>query len=161
MDDEWLLPHKWALRAHDRQMVFINRDGDQPERVVMRALLWGLYLPQYPDLGVELHIGDRYRPDVVALDALAAPVFWGEAGLVGVDALNKLFRRYRDTHFALAHWEDDETPLLTRVQKALRKVSRAAPIDVLTFPADSYTRFIDPAGLIVIVHDDLEWLRLD
>jgi len=67
----------------------------------MKALLWALYLPHYPELTVEISIGDRYKPDVVALDAQGSPVFWGEAGQVGLTKIRSLLRRHRRTHFAI------------------------------------------------------------
>jgi hypothetical protein len=44
---------------------------------------WALYLPLYPNLSVEIGVGDRYKPDVVALGEDGRPLFWAEAGQVG------------------------------------------------------------------------------
>lgn len=78
--DELRLRRKWTLRAHGRQVVFVKKPVESTEHVVMKALIWALYLPQYPDLIVEIPVGDKYKPDVVSLDAQGEPVFWGEAG---------------------------------------------------------------------------------
>jgi hypothetical protein len=51
---------------------------------MLKALLWALCLPNYPDLTVEVSVGDRPKPDVVALDWQGLPRFWGEAGDVSV-----------------------------------------------------------------------------
>jgi hypothetical protein len=82
--DDLLLRRKWTLRAHGRQVVFVKKPVESSTHVLMKALLWALYLPAYPNLAVETGVGDRYRPDVVALDAQGEPVFWGEAGDVTV-----------------------------------------------------------------------------
>ncbi len=160
MDAELLLPHKWTLRARGKQVVFVKKADESTEHVVMKALLWALYLPAYPNLAVEMPVGDRYRPDVVALDGQGHPYFWGEAGAVSKDKLAVLGRRYRLTHFALAKWDTDLEPVVAQVHKALRGVVRRAPFDVLCFPADSIERFIDDDGVIYLTHDDLEWERL-
>ena len=68
-----LLRRKWTLRAGDRQVVLIKKPYESTEHVVMKALLWALYLPDYPDLTVEVGVGDRYKPDVVALDSHPPP----------------------------------------------------------------------------------------
>ncbi len=127
----------------------------------MKALLWALYLPDYPALGVDLFVDHRYRPGVAAVDGSDDPQFWGEVDEMSGDYLRKVLKRYRHTHFAFARWEADETPLLARVERACRKLSRSAPIDLVIFPVDSYPRFISPTGEITISHADLQWLRLD
>ena len=101
MTTDLMLRRKWTLRAHGRQVVFVKKSNESSEHVLMKALLWALYLPDYPELTVEISIGDRYKPDVVALDAQGSPTFWAEAGQVGVDKIQSLVRRHRRTHFAL------------------------------------------------------------
>lgn len=160
MDAELLLPRKWTLRAHGKQVVFVKKADESTEHVVMKALLWALYLPAYPNLAVEIPVGDRYRPDVVALDDQGQPHFWGEAGVVSKEKLTALGRRYRATHFALAKWDTPLTPVVGQVHKALRGVERRAPFDILCFPTDSVERFIGDDGIIYLTHDDLEWERL-
>ena len=124
-------------------------------------MLWALYLPAYPKLTVEIAIGDRYKPDVVALDVHGQPVFWGEAGDVTTAKIRSLARRYRDTHFALAKWDAGLEPY----GKAVATVSwpgctAAAPFDLIRFPADSANRFVDDEGAIRLSHADLAWVRL-
>ena len=71
---------KYTFRAHDRKIVVVKKRGERVEHVLMKALLWALYLPQYPQATIEVKVGDRYKPDVVALDTRGEPVFWAEAG---------------------------------------------------------------------------------
>jgi len=158
--DERMLPRKWTLRAYDRRVVFIKRRHERTEHVVMKALLWALYLPRYPDLSVEVSIGDRYKPDVVAVDAFGRPLFWGEAGEIGVAKIRSLARRYRRTHFAIAKWDTRLDPFIAIVEGALAGLRREAPFDLISFPADSAERFIDDEGRIHIRHADVEWVRL-
>lgn len=162
--DELALRRKATFRAHGRQIVLVKRPYERGAHVIMKALLWALYLPQYPDLTVEVSIGDRYKPDVVSLDAQGRPRFWGEAGQVSPAKVQALVTRYRDTHLALAKWDALMAPFTEMVDKALRRsaqrgIARGAPFDLLCFPADSAERFIDARGEIRITHDDLEWRR--
>jgi hypothetical protein len=158
-DDLWLR-RKWTLRAHDKQVVFVKKVNERREHVLLKAFLWALYLPAYPDLAVEIRVGDRYKPDVVSLDGQGQPRFWGEAGRLGVDKLRSLARRYRDTHFAIAKWDTRFEPFVALVAEALEGLRRSAPFDLLNFPADSVERFIDKRGHIHLTHFDLEWTRL-
>lgn len=167
-----IIPRKWMLRAHNQHNVFVWGRRERSVHTLMKAFLWALYLPDYPHISVEVRIGDRYKPDVVAYtgDEIAPtgvyvvkqePLFWGEAGEVGRDKIQAIVRRYRDTHFAIAKWETRLTPYEKIVRDALDGLKRNAPFDLLTFPADSAERFIDEAGNITLSHADLEWLRID
>ena len=94
MTQDLLLRRKWKLRAHDQQVIFVKKAGESAEHVLMKAFIWALYLPDYPDMLVEVRIGDRYKPDLVSMDPVqAAPRFWGEAGQVGRAKIHKLVRR--------------------------------------------------------------------
>lgn len=154
------LPRKRMLHAHGRRIVFARGNLESAEHVLGKVLLWALYLPQYPNLTVEISIGDRYKPDVVELDGYGKPIFWGESGVVGERKLHALVSRYRDTHFAMAKWDRSLTPYVRQVREALDGVPRSAPFDLIRFPSDSADRFIDRDGNVTLTHDDVEWVRL-
>ncbi len=160
MTDDLHLRRKWTLRAHGRQVVFVKKPVESTEHVVMKALLWALYLPEYPDLVVEIKIGDRYKPDVVSLDATGEPVFWGEAGDVSTAKIRSLARRFKRTHFALGKWSAPLGPLAAIVRDATDGLGRKAPFDLISFPHDAAERFIDDDGVIHVRHEDLNWLRI-
>jgi hypothetical protein len=160
MAHELALRRKWTLRAHGRQMIFVKRSNEQTAHVVMKALLWGLYLPEYPDLSVEICLADRYKPDVVSFGADRRPRFWGEAGQVTPTKIRSLAKRHRETHLAIAKWANRLSPHLAIIEKVTADIARSAPIDLLIFPEDAAERFIDASGEIRITHADLEWLRI-
>ena len=160
MTHELLLRRKWTLRAGDRQVVLVKKPYESTEHVVMKALLWALYLPEFPDLTVEVPVGDRYKPDVVALSEQGPPRFWGEAGDVSVAKIRSLARRYQKTHLAVAKWDTRLEPTIAIVTDAIAHLSRQAPVDLLSFPADSAERFVDDDGRIRIARQDLDWVRL-
>ena len=155
-----LLRRKWTLKAGTRQMVFVKRSKEHHSHVLMKAFLWVLYLPEYPDLTVEVSVGDRYKPDVISCAADGYPRFWGEAGKVGVEKIRSLARRYRHTHFAIAKWQDSIGQILPIVRDAVAGLRRSAPFDVLRFSADSAEHFIDQDGYVRLTHDDVEWSRI-
>lgn len=163
MTSELLLRRKWTLRAHGQQVVFIKKPIEHAHHVLMKAFLWALYLPAYPTLKVEINIGDRYKPDVVALpptDPHGPPLFWGEAGHVSPDKIQSLARRYRQTHLAIAKWGANLHSTEGLVTQALAGSGHQALFDILCFPTDSADRFIDARGNIMLRHDDLTWQRL-
>lgn len=163
MSSELELRRKWTLRAHGQQVVFIKKPIEHTHHVLMKAFLWALYLPTYSQLKVEYAIGDRYKPDVIALhehDPYADPPFWGEAGQVSDAKIHSLVRRYRTTHLAIAKWKTGLHLVQANVEAALKGLRLQAPIDLLVFPEDSAERFIRSDGEVVVTHADLSWVRL-
>jgi hypothetical protein len=166
-----IIPRKWRLRAHHQQNVFVWGARERSVHTLMKAFLWALYLPQYPHITVEVKIGDRYKPDLIAyagetiapagiLTVKEDPLFWGEAGQVGREKIESIVRRYKNTHFALAKWNTSLHTHRQMIESALKDVRRSAPFDLLSFPADSRERFINDEGNITLTHEDLEWMRL-
>ena len=160
MESELQLRRKWTLRAQDKQVVLVKRPYEKSAHVLMKGFIWALYLPDYPNLTVEIGVGDRYKPDVVALDQQGLPEFWGEAGQISDEKIRSLLKRYRSTHFAIAKWKSSLNPLIGIVEEALDALRRSAPVDLISFEDDSVQRFIDKNGHITIDHDSLNWVRL-
>lgn len=155
---------KWMLRAYGQHIVIVKGTRERVTHPLMKAFLWALYLPLYPNITVEVRIGDRYKPDVVAFADGSGrdtkPVFWGEAGQTGEEKIRALVRRYRQTHFALAKWNSPLDPYARLVSHALRGVQREAPFDILSFPDDADERFIDDDGNVRVSFADITWVRL-
>ena len=125
----------------------------------MKALLWALYLPAYAQLQVEVSIGYRHKPDLVALGS-EGPLFWAEAGKVGKQKLERMVKRFPRTHFAFAVWRSSPVSMIARIRRQSRGVRRQGPVGVIAFPEDAATRFIRPQGTIRVLHSDLTWQRL-
>ncbi len=152
---ERYLRRKLRFHAHGRTLVEVKRANEKLEHRLMMALLWALYLPGYPDLRVDVPIGARYRPDLVQLDPAGQPVFWGEAGDVGLEKLRTLCSRYRDTHLVFAKWDTPLLPFAALIDSALEGIHRRAPVELIGFDADT-ARFIDETGAISISFDDVQ-----
>ena len=146
------------------QVVFVKHAQERPEHVWMKAFLWALYLPTYPELHVEVHVeGEKYKPDVVAFDPWGAPRLWGEAGAVSEEKIRALARRYSRTHLVMAKWNTSLAPFADLVRDALRSngSTRHAPFDLIRFDDDSRERFIDENGRIALSFDEVTWRRLE
>ncbi len=164
MRSDLLLRRKLTFRAASpggpRKVVFVKKKQEGIEHVLMKAFLWALYLPAYPEVSVEIPIGDRYKPDLVHLDARGEPGFWGEAGKVGAGKIESLVRRYPDTHFALAKWAVPLDPFVAIVRDAIDDRPRRAPFDLLRLPPDAAERFVADDGTITLGFDDIERVRI-
>ena len=161
MTSDLMLPRKWTLRARGQQVVFVKKRNEKSSHVVMKALLWALYLEPYPDLAVEIRIGDRFKPDVVSLDERGEPRFWGESGQVGVRKLASIFKRFPRTHFAIAKWNTSLRPHADIIEGALKGMRRTAAVDLLRFDEESVEQFVDERGEITLSFADVEMVRFD
>lgn len=159
-----LTRRRWLLKAHNQHIVVVRGSNERFVHPLMKALIWAMYLPDYPNSTIEVRIGDRYKPDVVAFapDDVRfrenEPIFWGEAGQVGRAKIEALVRRYPDTHFAIGKWNTRLKPYASIIAKALNGVKRHAPFDLISFPEHS-ADFVDDDGLIHIHHEDVIWQR--
>jgi hypothetical protein len=154
------LRRKLTFHAHSRTLVLVKRSNEKIEHRLMMALLWALYLPKYPDLRIDVPVGARYRPDLVQLGLDGRPVFWGECGEVGLEKLRVLCSRYRETHLVFAKWAINIAPFAALIEHALRDVHRAAPVELISFAADS-ARFVNQTGGVEISFADVirrQWL---
>lgn len=57
-----------------------QRTGESYEHVLMKALGYAMFAGAYPTLEIEVRVGLRYKPDLVARGAGGEFLFWGEAG---------------------------------------------------------------------------------
>jgi hypothetical protein len=75
-----------------RRVRLWQRSGETYGHVLMKALGYAMYVAEYPALEIELPVGLRYKPDLVALNgaggvrpsAGARFLFWGECGMVSM-----------------------------------------------------------------------------
>lgn len=154
------LRRKITLQAHERQAIFVKKPVESIEHVLMKAFLWALYLPAYPGLTIEIPVGDRYKPDLVDLDNLGIPRFWGEAGKVSPKKMAALARRYKNTHFAIAKWTKRLAPHQKIIERALLDTGHTGPIDLIGFPPDSAERFITSETSLQIQFEDVTCIRI-
>jgi len=57
-----------------------QRNGESYEHILMKALGFAMFAREYPTLEIEVKVGLRYKPDLVARNAGGDFLFWGEAG---------------------------------------------------------------------------------
>lgn len=74
----------YQFRIAGERVTLYKKNGESYEHVLMKALGYAMFRPQFPNLEIERRIGLRYKPDLIALNDLAKPEFWGECGQVGL-----------------------------------------------------------------------------
>lgn len=151
------LRRKLTVRAHGQSLVLIKRPIESAEHVIQKALLWARYLRSYPDLRVEVELPtpSRYKPDLLSLDPLNEPRFWGECGVVSIDKLQFLLNRYKRTHFVFSKWDTRIDLFANSIEDALPKRARSAPVELIGFPAAA-AEWIADDGTITIDEPQLD-----
>jgi hypothetical protein len=155
MADDFELAGKLRLNAHGQTLVLKKRSGEKSSHVMMKGLLWALYLPQFPSLKVEVPIGTRYKPDLVAVDERGRPLFWAEAGAVGKAKIETLCRKYRDAHLVFAKWGQPHHATTDMFAQIVTSAKRRAPVELLYFPEDSLERWVDQHGVVRLERGEL------
>jgi hypothetical protein len=69
-----------------RRVRLWQRAGESYGHVLLKALGYAMFVGEYPQLEIELRVGLRYKPDLVARSdgAGARFPFWGECGMVSM-----------------------------------------------------------------------------
>lgn len=157
---------RWKLHAHGQSIVVKYGVRERFVHPLMKAYIWALYLPEYPTSSIEIRIGDKYKPDVIAYADKPAvyevhpqPLFWGEAGRTGKGKIQSLVKRFPETHFAMSKWDLRLDSYVELVSNALKDVKRSAPFDIISF-SESTKSCVDDDGNITITFDDVDWVRL-
>lgn len=70
-----------------------QRTGESYEHILMKALGYAMFAREYPNLEIEIKVGLRYKPDLIAVGADGDFLFWGECGQNSI----------RKTHWILKH----------------------------------------------------------
>lgn len=125
------LPRTLRVRAAGRTLVLGKRAGESTAHVLLKAIAYARYLPQYPDLRVEVGIGNRYKPDLVALDDAGEPRIWIECGHADADKVRKLLRRYGRTHFVWLRRHNLWHGAVAIVRDALTERPHPARVEVI------------------------------
>ena len=153
------LPGKLTVRAGGRKLVLAKRSWESERHVLLKALVFGLYVDSYPNLAVELAIGQRYKPDLVAIDSHGRPIFWAECGSIGQAKVERLVRGFPATHLVIAEQGGSLEPLATTVRSAMPRGGRRAPVELLNFPYDA-ARHLGTDGTVTVTFADCEVVRL-
>jgi len=155
-------PLTLTLRAHGATLRTAKSPGESVEHLLLKAMMWTLFLPTHPNAACEFDLGLRYRPDVIALDDTGAPLWWGECGSCKPSKLRDLAATFPRTRFSVAKWGRSDLRGYAgglRSELSLRP-TRSAPFELLSFPADSVERFLSDDGELDVSFDDIDVISL-
>jgi hypothetical protein len=164
---------EFNVTANGVTKTLVKNRMESIQHVLTKAVLWKLFMEEYPDIQIEHNFGDPdYMPDVVSLDPTndnAHPLFWGESGRMRVHKAIDLLQRYPDTHIVQCRWgvEIDQfrTPLLEALEErqeedGLVLPPRTRPFTCCSLPSDVWRYFDESTMTVQITREDLEWQNL-
>jgi uncharacterized protein YaeQ len=122
------VPIAETFRFHvgDERITLHKKSGESYEHVLMKALGYALYRPQFPQLEIERRIGGRYKPDLIALDKQGKPEFWGECGKVGLRKVAWLAKHSGAQQVVLFKFDITADFFLAQVRAEIEQRYRAA-----------------------------------
>ena len=78
-----------------------QRNGESYEHILMKALGYAMFAGEYPTLEIEVKVGLRYKPDLVARNVNGDFLFWDEAGSNSLRKTAWLLKHTRTEKLAL------------------------------------------------------------
>lgn len=70
----------YDFELRGRRVRLWQRPGESYEHILMKALGFVMFVDEFPNLEIEVKVGLRYKPDIVAQNEQGEFVFWGECG---------------------------------------------------------------------------------
>jgi hypothetical protein len=143
------------------------------QHVLTKAVIWKIFMNDYPDMDIEKDIGDPdYLPDVISMSMDGDPLFWGESGRMKVHKALGLMQRYPRAHIVHCRWGVDidtfSEPFLDFLAKELEDGRIDDPsswwhgkFEFASLPLDVWKYIDEETGTILVVKEDIKWKVLD
>ncbi len=96
-----------------------QRTGESYENVLMKALGYAMFVKKYPQLEIEMRVGLRYKPDLVARSAKGEFLFWGEAGANSLRKTAWLLKHTRTEKIVLFKIGQNATQLIKQLREEI------------------------------------------
>jgi uncharacterized protein YaeQ len=126
----------YHFRIADQRVTLHKKNGESYEHVLMKALGYAMFRPQFPNLEIEKQIGLRYKPDLIALNELGKAKFWGECGQVGLRKIAWIAKHSGTRQLALFKFNISADHFIAQVRDEVEARYRP-PLRIRLFNFDS------------------------
>lgn len=119
--------HNFQLRGEKVRLW--QKPGETYEHILMKALGYALFVGKYPDLLIEVRVGLRYKPDLVAIRKKGGGrdfAFWGECGMNTIRKTAWLLKHTQIGEFALFKIGLQSQSLIEQLRKQIPQRYRPA-----------------------------------
>lgn len=112
-----------GLYGVEEKLYLRKRKGESIQHVVMKLLSYLIYYRE--DLKIEKAVGQRYKPDLVALDSQGEPEIWIDCGSTSLKKLEAMVRGNGGTKFIIVKaYPGELSRYVAQVSTALREEER-------------------------------------
>lgn len=114
-----------------------QRQGESYEHILMKALGFAMFSRKYPTLEIEVKVGLRYKPDLIAQNAAGAFLFWGECGANSLRKTTWLLKHTRVERLVLFKIGQNPEQLIKQLRdEILEKYRPAGRLTLINFVSD-------------------------
>ena len=99
-----------------RRVRLWQRNGESYDHILMKALGYAMFVGEFPILEIEIKIGLRYKPDLIARNASGDFLFWGEAGANSIRKTVWILKHTRTQKLALFKIGQNVTSLINQLR---------------------------------------------
>ncbi len=96
-----------------------QRTGESYEHILMKALGYAMFVGEFPTLEIEVKIGLRYKPDLIARNAGGDFLFWGEAGANSIRKTSWILKHTRAKKLVLFKIGQNVTPQIEQLREEI------------------------------------------
>jgi hypothetical protein len=120
-----------------KRMRLWQRQGESYEHVLMKALGFAMFSRKDPTLEIEVKVGLRYKPDLIAQNAAGYFLFWGECGANSLRKTNWLLKHTRTEKLVLFKIGQNPEQLIKQLREEIPVKYRPADrLTLVNFVAD-------------------------
>ncbi len=102
-----------------------QRGGESYEHILMKALGYAMFVGEFPTLEIEIKVGLRYKPDLIAKNTARDFLFWGEAGANSIRKTTWLLKHTRTEKLVLFKIGQNVTSLIEQLRREIPAKYRA------------------------------------
>lgn len=115
-----------------------QRTGESYAHVLMKALGFAMFAEKYPNLEIEIKIGLRYKPDLIARGNSEGDfLLWGEAGANSIRKTHWILKHTRTEKLVLFKIGQSSEPLIKQLREEIPAKYRAAGrLTLINFVSD-------------------------
>ena len=102
-----------------------QRPGESYEHVLMKALGYAMFVKKYRHLEIELKVGLRYKPDLIAVSQRGDFDFWGECGANSLRKTNWILKHTRTRKLVLFKIDASVAQIIKQLRAEIPQKYRA------------------------------------
>ena len=114
-----------------------QRAGESYEHILMKALGYAMFVGKYPNLEIEVKIGLRYKPDLIARNENGEILLWGEAGANSIRKTKWILKHTRAEKLVLFKINQNVEQLIKQLREEIPEKYRAGGrLNLINFVSD-------------------------